>query len=394
MFTNGENVTDNITPSQRVLVTGGAGFIGSNLVHHLLEHTTDHVLNFDALTYAGNLDSLRDLDGHPRYSFVQGDVRNQQMLYQTIESWQPDSIIHLAAESHVDRSIDGPRRFLESNVVGTYCLLEAARSYWQSLPAARQNRFRLLHVSTDEVFGSLSKDDAAFDESSPYNPRSPYAASKAGADHLVRAWHITYGLPVLITNCSNNYGPYQFPEKLIPVVIHHGLHGSPIPVYGQGENIRDWLYVADHVAALLTVIKQGTIGETYHIGGHAERSNIELVRTICHILDELAPIQHNQRFSSTDRLISSYDQLIQFVVDRPGHDLRYGMNTEKISTDLGWSPSVSLESGLRKTVQWYLDHHEWVAGCLAGDGQLPRLGLGATHAIDREPNKTKRGRSQ
>lgn len=346
-----------------ILVTGGAGFIGSNLVR-LLVTTTEHtVLNADALTYAGNRHSLDDLANHPRYRFSQADICDSAALTRLFAEFNPDWIMHLAAESHVDRSIDGPGAFIQTNVVGTYTLLQAARAHFDKLTGAAKDRFRFLHVSTDEVYGSLG-DSGLFTEETPYDPHSPYSASKAASDHLARAWADTYKLPVLVTNCSNNYGPYQFPEKLIPVVILKALRGDPIPVYGKGENIRDWLYVVDHAEALHTVIAKGKLGQTYNIGGNNERRNIDLVRLLCSLLDDLRPRQDKK----------SYAEQITFVTDRPGHDLRYAIDASKIKRDLGWSPKQDHTSGFRKTVQWYLENQSWWQSILDGSYKLERLG--------------------
>lgn len=337
----------------RILITGGAGFIGSALVRYLINDTAHQVLNVDKLTYAGNLASLQQIAQHPRYQFEQADICDQAMMQQLLQQFQPDIIMHLAAESHVDRSIDGPAAFIHSNIVGTYSLLEAARSYWQGLEPAAKARFRFHHVSTDEVYGDLAGTDALFTETTPYAPSSPYAASKASSDHLVRAWQRTYGLPCVISNCSNNYGPYHFPEKLIPLTILNALAGKPIPIYGNGQQIRDWLYVEDHARALLCVATQGKVGETYNIGGHNEKQNIEVVSSICTILEELAPIQHSKLN------IQHYESLLTFVTDRPGHDLRYAIDASKIERELGWVPQETFETGLRKTVQWYLARRDW-----------------------------------
>ena len=335
----------------KVLVTGGAGFIGSAVVRHLINDTDASVVNVDKLTYAGNLASLEAVADSPRYVFEQVDICNRTELERVFKQYQPDAVMHLAAESHVDRSIDGPAAFIETNIVGTYTLLEAARSYWTALPVERKTAFRFHHISTDEVFGDLHGSEDLFSETTPYAPSSPYSASKASSDHLVRAWHRTYGLPVLITNCSNNYGPYHFPEKLIPLMILNALAGKPLPVYGKGNQIRDWLYVEDHARALYKVVTEGVVGETYNIGGHNEKQNIEVVRTLCHLLEELAPqkpagVQH-------------YEDLITYVTDRPGHDLRYAINAGKIERELGWTPQETFDSGLRKTVQWFLINEAW-----------------------------------
>jgi dTDP-glucose 4,6-dehydratase len=330
-----------------LLVTGGAGFIGSNFVLSTLAATGEPVVNLDKLTYAGNLRSLAPLAGDPRHTFVRGDICDRALVRGLLAEHQPRAIVHFAAESHVDRSILGPAQFVQTNVVGTMCLLEEARSYFASLDIPRAERFRFLHVSTDEVFGTLGPQDPPFTEASPFAPNSPYAASKAGADHLVRAYVHTYGLPALITNCSNNYGPHQFPEKLIPLMIRSALAGEPLPVYGDGRNVRDWLYVADHCEAIRVVLEKGRVGETYNIGGEAERANIDLVRLLCGLLDRLRP-----------RAAGRYEELIAFVKDRPGHDLRYAMDISKIRAELGWRPRESFESGLEKTVRWYLEHME------------------------------------
>jgi len=338
----------------RVLITGGAGFIGSALVRYLIECTEHTVLNIDKLTYAGDLTSLDKVSDSPRYQFIQLDICNAEALSQHINAFAPDAIMHLAAESHVDRSISGPAAFIQTNIVGTYTLLEATRAYWQQLHAQKQQTFRFHHISTDEVYGDLPHPtdipDAGshlFTEDTPYAPSSPYSASKASSDHLVRAWQRTYGLPTLVSNCSNNYGPYQFPEKLIPVVIQSALAGKPLPVYGQGDQIRDWLYVDDHVRGLYAVLTRGEPGQTYNIGGHNEVQNIDVVKQICIILDELSPAAQ------------SYTEQITFVTDRPGHDRRYAIDASKIAKTLGWTPQETFASGLRKTVQWYLTHSKW-----------------------------------
>nr|WP_314874753.1 dTDP-glucose 4,6-dehydratase [uncultured Pseudomonas sp.] len=350
----------------RILVTGGAGFIGSALIRHLITHTEHDVLNLDKLTYAGNLESLQPIASNTRYEFVQADIADQPQVSAVLERFQPDAIMHLAAESHVDRSIDGPAAFIQTNIVGTYALLEATRAWWSQLPAAQREAFRFHHISTDEVYGDLHGVDDLFTETTPYAPSSPYSASKAASDHLVRAWQRTYGLPVLLTNCSNNYGPYHFPEKLIPLVILNALAGKPLPVYGNGQQVRDWLFVEDHARALLTVVSQGQVGETYNIGGHNEQTNLDVVRAICALLDELAP-QHPAG-------VSQYADLITFVQDRPGHDLRYAIDASKIERELGWVPAETFATGLRKTVQWYLDNREWSRNVLDGSYQGERLG--------------------
>lgn len=351
----------------KILITGGAGFIGSALVRHIIQHTSDSVLNVDKLTYAGNLESLREIEQSNRYAFRQADICDANAMADIFQTYQPDAVMHLAAESHVDRSIDGPAAFIQTNIVGTYTLLEAARKYWLSLGDDKKAQFRFHHISTDEVYGDLEGTDDFFTESTAYAPSSPYSASKAGSDHLVRAWQRTYGLPTLITNCSNNYGPYHFPEKLIPLVILNALEGKPLPVYGNGQQIRDWLFVEDHARALHQVISAGRIGETYNIGGHNEKQNIEVVKTICKLLDEIKPRQ--------DQL--SYDALITFVKDRPGHDLRYAIDASKIKNELGWTPQESFETGIRKTVEWYLAHLEWCERVQNGSYQRERLGVDA-----------------
>lgn len=349
----------------KILITGGAGFIGSAVIRHCIAKTEFTVINVDKLTYAGNLESLADARTHPRHLFEQVDICDINALERVFRNHCPNAIMHLAAESHVDRSIDGPAAFIQTNTVGTANLLEVARRYWNELEGEAKVNFRFLHVSTDEVYGDLGKCDPAFTEVTPYAPSSPYSASKASSDHLVRAWHRTYGLPVLITNCSNNYGPYQFPEKLIPLILLNALEGQRLPVYGKGEQIRDWLYVEDHVRALFAVLKQGKIGETYNIGGHNEKRNIEVVVTLCDFLQELVPSH------------SRYRDLIQFVADRPGHDQRYAINAEKIQWELGWLPQETFESGIRKTVQWYLDNTEWCRRVQDGSYQRERLGKGS-----------------
>ena len=350
----------------RILVTGGAGFIGSALIRHLIQHTGHQVLNLDKLTYAGNLESLAPVDDNPRYRFVQADIADSPVVAQTLAEFQPDAIMHLAAESHVDRSIDGPAAFIQTNIVGTYSLLESTRAYWLGLSAERKAAFRFHHISTDEVYGDLHGVDDLFTETTPYAPSSPYSASKAASDHLVRAWQRTYGLPVLISNCSNNYGPYHFPEKLIPLMILNALAGKPLPVYGNGQQVRDWLYVEDHARALLKVVSEGKVGETYNIGGHNEQKNLDVVRAICALLEELAP----QKPAG----IARYEDLITYVQDRPGHDLRYAIDAGKIERELGWVPQETFASGLRKTVQWYLDNLDWCRRVQDGSYQGQRLG--------------------
>lgn len=331
-----------------ILVTGGAGFIGSALVRFLIENTDHHVMNIDKLTYAANLRALASVETHARYSFIQGDINDKCLLDTVFEDFKPDAVMHLAAESHVDKSINASSDFIQTNIIGTYQLLEAARTYWSALPDMPRAQFRFHHISTDEVYGELGK-TGSFSETSRYQPSSPYSASKASSDHLVNAWYRTYGLPIVMTNCSNNYGAFQFPEKLIPLTLLNALSGKRLPVYGQGEQVRDWLYVEDHVKALYCVLTKGEVGETYTIGGHQEKRNIDVVHMLCSLLDELSP--------STHQSISHYHELIEFVEDRPGHDFRYAINAEKISNRLGWYPEESFESGLRKTVEWFLENH-------------------------------------
>lgn len=350
----------------RILVTGGAGFIGSALVRHLIDNTEHEVLNLDKLTYAGNLESLQSIANNTRYEFVQADIADAATVSAVLERFQPGAIMHLAAESHVDRSIDGPAAFIQTNIVGTYALLEATRAWWSHLPAEQRRAFRFHHISTDEVYGDLHGANDLFHETTPYAPSSPYSASKAASDHLVRAWYRTYGLPVLITNCSNNYGPYHFPEKLIPLMILNALAGKPLPVYGNGQQVRDWLFVEDHARALLEVVSHGQVGETYNIGGHNEQKNLDVVHAICALLEELAP-QHPQG-------VARYADLISYVQDRPGHDLRYAIDASKIERELGWVPQETFASGLRKTVQWYLDNLQWCRHVQDGSYQGERLG--------------------
>ncbi|MBD1602476.1 dTDP-glucose 4,6-dehydratase, partial [Pseudomonas typographi] len=347
-------------------VTGGAGFIGSALIRHLIANTEHEVLNLDKLTYAGNLESLQPIAANSRYEFVQADIADQAGVNAVFARFAPDAVMHLAAESHVDRSIDGPGDFIHTNVVGTYALLEAARGYWSGLPTPRREAFRFHHISTDEVYGDLHGVDDLFTETTPYAPSSPYSASKAASDHLVRAWHRTYGLPVVVTNCSNNYGPYHFPEKLIPLVILNALEGKPLPVYGDGKQVRDWLFVEDHARALVEVVTRGQVGETYNIGGHNEQQNIDVVRGICALLEELAP--------NRPAGVAHYADLITFVKDRPGHDQRYAIDASKIKHSLGWVPAETFETGLRKTVQWYLANREWCQHVQDGSYQRERLG--------------------
>ncbi|BDP33816.1 TPA: dTDP-glucose 4,6-dehydratase [Vibrio parahaemolyticus] len=352
----------------KILVTGGAGFIGSAVVRHIIRDTQDSVVNLDKLTYAGNLESLVDVADSDRYYFEQVDICDRTELDRVFSEHQPDMVMHLAAESHVDRSIDGPAAFIETNVMGTYHLLEAARQYWSSLEEANKSAFRFHHISTDEVYGDLEGTDDLFTETTSYAPSSPYSASKASSDHLVRAWQRTYGLPTLVTNCSNNYGPYHFPEKLIPLMILNALDGKPLPVYGDGMQIRDWLFVEDHARALYKVVTEGEIGETYNIGGHNEKANIEVVKTICALLEELRP--------DKPAGVESYESLITYVKDRPGHDVRYAIDATKIAQELNWTPEETFESGIRKTVEWYLNNPQWWQRVLDGSYSLERLGAG------------------
>ncbi|WP_420550174.1 dTDP-glucose 4,6-dehydratase [Litorivicinus lipolyticus] len=349
-----------------LLVTGGAGFIGSAVVRHLINDTDLQVMNLDKLTYAGNIESLASVAASDRYQFSQTDICDRPALDALFSDFQPDIIMHLAAESHVDRSIEGPADFIETNIVGTYQLLEAARAYWSQLPAQKKASFRFHHISTDEVYGDLEGTDDLFTETTPYAPSSPYSASKASSDHLVRAWHRTFGLPVVLTNCSNNYGPFHFPEKLIPHIILNALAGKPLPVYGKGNQIRDWLYIEDHARALVLVATTAAIGETYNIGGHNEKQNIEVVHTLCDLLEELHPEKPEG--------LANYKDLITFVKDRPGHDLRYAIDASKIEAELGWKPQETFETGLRKTVLWYLENREWWQRVLDGDYRLDRIG--------------------
>jgi dTDP-glucose 4,6-dehydratase len=339
-----------------ILVTGGAGFIGSNFVHQQIKYTNNSIINLDKLTYAGNLENLAGLQDNPRHVFVQGDIGDRALVEKLLNQHQVDYIVNFAAESHVDRSIHGPGEFIQTNVVGTFNLLEAARAYWNDLNEERKSAFRFLHISTDEVYGSLTSDAPAFAETNAYAPNSPYSASKASSDHLVRAYHHTYGLPTLTTNCSNNYGPYQFPEKLIPLLIMNALSGKALPIYGDGQNIRDWLYVEDHCQAIAAVLEKGKVGEVYNIGGNYEKTNLEIVHTVCAILDELVP----------DSAYKPHQQLITFVKDRPGHDRRYAIDPAKIAREIGWQPAETFDSGIRKTVQWYLENQAWVENITSG----------------------------
>ena len=351
--------------NKNILVTGGAGFIGSAVIRYLINETNNNVLNIDKLTYAGNLESLDTISSNPRYQFLHADICDKVAMTKAFDDFEPDIVMHLAAESHVDRSIDGPMDFIQTNIIGTYNLLDVARNYWQNLTEDKKTSFRFHHISTDEVYGDLEGTDDLFTEATPYSPSSPYSASKASSDHLVRAWHRTYGLPVVVTNCSNNYGPYHFPEKLIPLVILNALDGKPLPVYGDGKQIRDWLYVEDHARALYLVATTAKVGETYNIGGHNEKQNIDVVKTICTILDNIKPRTDGQ----------SYAQQITFVKDRPGHDLRYAIDASKINKELGWQPQETFESGIQKTVEWYLNNLEWCRHVQDGSYQRERLGI-------------------
>lgn len=351
----------------KILVTGGAGFIGSAVVRHIIHNTNDLVINVDKLTYAGNLESLNSVCDSERYTFEQVDICNKSELERVFALHNPDVVMHLAAESHVDRSIDGPSAFIETNIIGTYNLLEVSRQYWNSLDSEAKSKFRFHHISTDEVYGDLDGSDDLFTEETPYAPSSPYSASKASSDHLVRAWMRTYGLPTIVTNCSNNYGPYHFPEKLIPLMILNALDGKKLPIYGDGLQIRDWLYVEDHARALYLVVKEGVVGETYNIGGHNEKANIEVVKTICTLLEELVPNKPSG--------VGQYLDLITYVTDRPGHDVRYAINAAKIERELGWKPQETFESGICKTVKWYLTNQTWWSRVLDGSYTGERLGV-------------------
>ena len=347
----------------KILITGGAGFIGSALVRYIISNTNNSVINIDKLTYAGNLESLTSITNNDRYFFERADICNKIELERIFNAYKPNVVMHLAAESHVDKSIDSPADFIQTNIVGTYNMLEVAKAYWLGLADIEKPSFRFHHISTDEVYGDLESDDLLFTEDTQYAPSSPYSASKAASDHLVRAWHRTYKLPTIITNCSNNYGPYQFPEKLIPLVILNALDGKPLPIYGAGDQVRDWLYVEDHARALFSVITKGVIGETYNIGGHNEKSNIEVVKLICELLDELVPLDDG-----------SYKEQITHVKDRPGHDKRYAIDASKIAKDLDWTPQETFDSGIRKTIQWYLDNSEWCSNIQNGGYKQERLG--------------------
>lgn len=350
----------------KILVTGGAGFIGSAVIRHVINNTNDSIINVDKLTYAGNLESLTEIENNERYAFEKVNICNREELDRVLSEYQPDAVMHLAAESHVDRSIDGPAAFVETNIVGTYTLLEATRSYWSKLDKIRKDGFRFHHISTDEVYGDLEETDVLFTETTSYKPSSPYSASKASSDHLVRAWQRTYGLPTLVTNCSNNYGPYHFPEKLIPLVILNAVEGKTLPVYGNGMQIRDWLFVEDHARALYKVVTEGEVGETYNIGGHNEKTNIDVVKTICTLLEELVPNKPTG--------IASYQDLITYVIDRPGHDVRYAIDASKIQRELDWAPKETFESGIRNTVEWYLNNKTWWSRVLDGSYTSERLG--------------------
>lgn len=350
-----------------ILITGGAGFIGSNFAQQWCAHSSEPILNLDALTYAGNLANLQSLENSPQHTFVHGNILDAELLARLFSEYAPRAVVHFAAESHVDRSIHGPEAFVETNVNGTFRLLDAARAYWSGLDAEAKSAFRFLHVSTDEVYGTLGAADPAFSETTPYAPNSPYSASKAASDHLVRSYHHTYGMPVLTTNCSNNYGPFHFPEKLIPLMIVNALAGKSLPVYGDGQQIRDWLFVEDHCAAIRRVLEAGTPGEVYNVGGWNEKANIDIVHTVCNLLDELAPAAgRGVRHALTDAPVERYVELITHVTDRPGHDRRYAIDARKIERELGWLPAETFETGIRKTVQWYLANQPWVNGVLDG----------------------------
>ena len=353
----------------KILITGGAGFIGGAVIRHLIHHTAHDLCNLDKLTYAGNLSSLTEVQGSDRYAFENTDICDFEAVKEVFSSFQPDAVMHLAAESHVDRSIENPREFIDTNIIGTFNLLNISYQYWTALPDEKKKSFRFHHISTDEVYGDLPSDpEVLFTETTPYAPSSPYSASKAASDHLVRAWNRTYGFPTLVTNCSNNYGPFHFPEKLIPHMILNALAGKPLPIYGDGKQIRDWLYVDDHARALTRVVESGAIGETYNIGGHNEKQNIEVVKTLCSLLEELAPDQKPEG-------VEKYEDLITYVTDRPGHDNRYAIDASKIERELGWTPEETFETGLRKTVEWYLNNQDWWSSVLTGEYKLERKGL-------------------
>lgn len=357
----------------KILVTGGAGFIGSAVIRHIIKNTSDSVINVDKLTYAGNLESLTDVSNSDRYAFSQTDICDAKAIETIFSEHQPDVVMHLAAESHVDRSIDGPREFIETNIIGTYTMLDESRKYWQQLDGDKKVNFKFHHISTDEVYGDLNGPEDLFTEETSYAPSSPYSASKASSDHLVRAWQRTYGLPTVVTNCSNNYGPYHFPEKLIPLMILNALDGKPLPVYGNGQQIRDWLFVEDHARALYLVATKGGIGETYNIGGHNEKANIDVVKTICELLEELVPTNLHSRAGGNP---SGFESLITYVTDRPGHDVRYAIDASKIEQKLGWKPVESFETGIRKTVEWYLNNQSWWERVIDGSYSMERLGQG------------------
>ncbi|WP_454442524.1 dTDP-glucose 4,6-dehydratase [Vibrio bathopelagicus] len=363
----------------KILITGGAGFIGSAVIRHIINNKSDNVVNVDKLTYAGNLESLIDVDSNQRYAFEAVDICNRIELDRIFEQHKPDAVMHLAAESHVDRSIDGPAAFIETNIVGTYTLLEATRAYWSELSESEQAAFRFHHISTDEVYGDLEGTDDMFTETMSYEPSSPYSASKASSDHLVRAWLRTYGLPTVVTNCSNNYGPYHFPEKLIPLIVLNALEGKALPVYGNGMQIRDWLFVEDHARALYKVVTEGEVGETYNIGGHNEKANIDVVKTICSLLEELVP--------NKPEGVGKYLDLVTYVTDRPGHDVRYAIDASKIERELGWKPEETFESGIRKTVEWYLDNKQWWSRILDGSYAGERLGVSPELVINGKVDK-------
>ncbi|MDN2667517.1 dTDP-glucose 4,6-dehydratase [Vibrio sp. 14N.309.X.WAT.E.F5] len=363
----------------KILVTGGAGFIGSAVIRHIIKNTSNRVINVDSLTYAGNLESLAEVESNARYVFEAVDICNRTELDRIFAQYQPDAVMHLAAESHVDRSIDGPAAFVETNIVGTYTLLEATRTYWNEMSERDKAAFRFHHISTDEVYGDLEGTDDQFSETTSYEPSSPYSASKASSDHLVRAWGRTYGLPALITNCSNNYGPFHFPEKLIPLMILNALAGKALPVYGNGLQVRDWLFVEDHARALYKVLTEGKVGETYNIGGHNEKANIEVVQIICRLLEELVPTK--------PKGVNKYADLITYVTDRPGHDVRYAIDASKIQRELGWKPEETFESGIRKTVQWYLDNKQWWSRVLDGSYIGERLGVCIPPVVTKQGEK-------